>query len=97
VGAVETKHFEGMSLTSQDPTNPIGTIPRALKAIEELTQRHNSHIKLIEETFNKMGRGFWEYKLEQVDDFLINPDQKADQKRVEQELEDLEKEAGLSG
>jgi len=97
VKAIEAKHFDGMSLTSQDLTNPIGTIPRALKAIEGLTQRHNSHIKLIEETFNKMGMGFWEYKLERVDDFLINPDQKADQKWVEQELEDLEKEAGLSG
>lgn len=97
VGEVETKHFDGMSLTSQDPTSPLGTIPRALKAIEELTQSHNSHIKLIEETFNKMGMGFWEYKLERVDDFLINPDQKADQKWVEQELEDLEKEAGING
>ena len=97
VREIEAKHFDGMSLTSQDPTNPIGTIPRALKAIEELTQRHNSHIKLIEETFNKMGGGFWEYKLERVDDFLINPDQRADQKWVEQELEDLEKEAGLNG
>lgn len=97
VGAVETKHFDGMSLTSQDPANPIGTIPRALKEIAGLTQRHNSHIKLIEETFNKMGGGFWEYKLERVDDFLINPNQEADQKWVEQELEDFEKEAGLSG
>jgi len=97
VREIETKHFDGMSLTSQDPASPTGTIPRALKAIEELTQRHNSHIKLIEETFNKMSGGFWEYKLEQIDDLLINPDQKADQEWVEQELEDLEKEAGLSG
>ena len=98
VWAVEIKHFDGMSVTSQDPTNPTGTIPRAFKAIEELTQRHNSHLKLIEDAFNKMDMmGFWEYTLERVDDLLINPDQKADQEWVERELEDLEREVGLSG
>jgi len=95
VKAVEEKHFDGMEIASRDPKNPTGTIARALKAIENLTQTHNSHLRLIEETFNKLGRGLWEYKLEHLDDFLINPNQEADKEWVEEELGQLEEEAGI--
>ena len=95
VKAVEEKHFDGMEIVSRDPKSPTGTIARALKAIETLTQTHNSHIRLIEETFNKLGMGLWEYKLERLDDFLINPNQEADKKWVEEELREIEKEAGI--
>jgi len=97
VEAVEEKHFDGMEIVSRDLKFPLNTIARALRAIENLTQTHNSHIRLIEETFNKLGMGHWEYKLERLDDFLINPNQEADKEWIEEELGQLEKEAGING
>jgi len=97
VEAVEKKHFDGMQIASRDPTNPTGSIARALAQINRFTKRHNEHLRGIVKQFNSLDWGTWDYKFEGLDELLINPDQQPDQKQVDEELAEIEEEAGING
>jgi hypothetical protein len=52
---------------------------------------HNKDLRDIGITFSRMNSGFWEYKFEGIDDYLLSGDIKANPEWVQKRLEVIEK------
>ncbi len=77
---IEDRYFDGMEIVSRDPSNPTGTITRALQAIHDLIQTHNGHLRTVVDTFSHIGFDI-DVKFENIHDLRLptkhNPNLKA--------------------
>jgi hypothetical protein len=94
VEKAEQKHFDGMEIVSRDPTHPMGVISRATAAIKKAMETHNDQLREVVEGFNLLGMGSVEYRWEQISEFLLEGDFKANADWVDKKLVDVEEEAG---
>ena len=95
VETIEKKYFGSMQMVSRDPKNPTGTIGRALTTIQKLIETHNGYFQGVVEAFSQFRREFTEFKFNNLESFLLNPQPKVDEKWVEEKMRSIEKRAGV--
>ncbi len=90
VNAIEDKYFDGMSLTSPNADNPLGTIPRAKKDIKEFVKKHNQDLKEITVSFKQVNVDLWEFKFPFIEKYYLDPPTAPDQKWINKRLAEIE-------
>lgn len=90
---IEQDQFDGMEIVSRDSHHPMGIIPRALTAIEDLIKTHNRTIREVIDGFNLFGMGLTKYRSNQLDEFLLKDDHQVDSAWVNKKVEGAVEEA----
>ena len=89
VEAVEDKYFDGMEILNREPGKPF-SIGTYLGQVKAFVDSHNKDLKDIEITFSRMNSGFWEYKFEGIEDYLLPQEFAANRTWVEKRLQAVE-------
>lgn len=90
IEAVEDKYFDGMEILNREPGKPF-SIGTYLGQVKQFADGHNEDLKKIGITFSRMNSGFWEYKFEGIDDYLLPLKYKADVDWVSKNLDIAER------
>jgi|GEM_PF-6020388 len=93
IKAVEEKYFDGMEIVTDEEDADYFSVGHFAKQAKAIAEGHNQDIKNIEATFTKLSSGFWDYKLEEMDSFLVSTETKVDNEVLARKLRNLERDA----
>jgi hypothetical protein len=93
---IENKHFDGMSLFSQEPEEFNFSIERVEESLESMVETHNHRIREAIKLFNRTALGFWEFQLENIERYLLSAEHKIDQDWVTKQVKGIEEEVRAS-
>lgn len=87
IKAVEDGYFDGMAIVIRGEVLRFLNIETLKERAIYLTEYHNNKIREIVTLYNKLCSGLWDYKLIDIDMYLLNPDLQVDETWVDEELE----------
>lgn len=67
--------------------------PAVIEEIKKKAESHNAIFTEVIVLLNKVGMGYWDFKIEGLEDYLLSPEYKVDKEWVKKQLAILEAEA----
>ncbi len=91
IKTVEEKYFDGMDIVTSGGEADYFSVENFAQQAKAIAEGHNNDMKEIESGFTRMSLGFWEYKLEDIESFLINTEVNVNEQVLAKKLRNLER------
>ncbi len=89
INAIEDIYFDGMQIVVPGEIDGVLTVDKMLHHAMNVISEHNDAIRDMIISFNKLSFGFWDYRLDDKDSYLIDASPGVDEKWVYTELEQV--------
>jgi len=87
IHAIENAYFDGMSIVVAGVNVKLLTVEGVKLRALLVASDHNSKIRDVITDYNRLCHGFWDYRLIDIDSYLLNPEPKVNDEWVAHELE----------